>query len=109
MKDIKKLYRYTPRRASIAPTHSVPRLWMVDGGEWSASRPDCAFAPGKGPTVPIGQETGWSSEPVWTQRLQENPFASVGDRVSIARLCSPTYIPGSLMKDAECYMDKHKT
>jgi hypothetical protein len=31
-------------------------------------------APGKGPPVPIVQEAGWASEPVWTQRLQEKLF-----------------------------------
>jgi hypothetical protein len=36
------------------------------GGEWSASRPGRALAPGKGPPVPIGQEAGWAPEPVWT-------------------------------------------
>jgi hypothetical protein len=38
-------------------------------GEWSASRPGRALPPGKGPPVPIGQETGWAPEPVWKQRL----------------------------------------
>jgi hypothetical protein len=39
----------------------------IDGGEWSASRPGRALAPGKGPPVPIVQEAGWASEAVWTQ------------------------------------------
>jgi hypothetical protein len=45
----------------------------LDGGEWSASCPGRDLAPGKGPPppVPIGQETGWALEPVWTQRLEE--------------------------------------
>jgi len=30
--------------------------------------------PGKGPPVPIVQEAGWASEPVWTQRLEEKSF-----------------------------------
>jgi hypothetical protein len=38
----------------------------LDGGEWSASRPDRALPPGKGPPVPIGEEAGWTPEPVWT-------------------------------------------
>jgi hypothetical protein len=46
----------------------------LDGGEWSASRSDRALAPGKGPPVPIVQETGWASEPVRTQRLEEESF-----------------------------------
>jgi hypothetical protein len=43
----------------------------LDGGEWSASRPGRTLTPGKGPPVPIVQEAGWASEPVWTQRLEE--------------------------------------
>jgi hypothetical protein len=41
--------------------------------------------PGKGPTVPIVQEAGWASEPVWTQRLEEKSSASVGDRTPIVQ------------------------
>jgi hypothetical protein len=48
----------------------------LDGGEQSASRPGRALPPGKGPQVPIGQESGWAAEPVWTQRLEEKSFAS---------------------------------
>jgi hypothetical protein len=44
----------------------------LDGGEWSASRADRALSPGKGPPTPIGQEAGWASEPVWTQRLDKS-------------------------------------
>jgi hypothetical protein len=51
----------------------------VDGGEWSASRPGHTLLPGKGPLVPIVQEAGWAPEPVWTQRLQKNPFACAGN------------------------------
>jgi hypothetical protein len=45
------------------------------------SRP--RFAPGKVPPVPIVQEAGWSSEPVWTQRLEGKFFAPAGDRTPI--------------------------
>jgi hypothetical protein len=31
------------------------------------------------------QETGWASELVWTQRLEEKSFVSAGDRIPIAR------------------------
>jgi hypothetical protein len=31
----------------------------LDGGEWSASRPGCTLALGKGTPVPTGQEAGW--------------------------------------------------
>jgi hypothetical protein len=43
-------------------------------GEWSASRPGRAWAPGKGPPVPIVQEAGWSPESTLTQRLEEKSF-----------------------------------
>jgi hypothetical protein len=56
----------------------------LDGGEWSASRPSRALPPGKGPLVPIGQEAGWASEPVWIQRLEGKSYAPVGVQTSIA-------------------------
>jgi hypothetical protein len=31
-----------------------------------------ALTPGKETPVPIGQEVGWASEPVWTIRRSEN-------------------------------------
>jgi hypothetical protein len=43
----------------------------LDGGEWSASRPSCTLALGKGAPVPIVHEAGWAPELVWTQKLQE--------------------------------------
>jgi hypothetical protein len=61
----------------------------LDGGEWSASRPVRALPPGKGPPVPIVQEAGWASEPVWTERIEEKSFAPAGDRTPIARSSSP--------------------
>jgi hypothetical protein len=39
----------------------------LDGGSWSGSRPGRALPPWKGPPVPVVQETGWASEPVWTE------------------------------------------
>jgi hypothetical protein len=50
----------------------------LNGGEWSASRPGHALPAGKGPLVPTGQEAGWAPEPVWTQRLEENPLSLSG-------------------------------
>jgi hypothetical protein len=61
----------------------------LEGGELSAPRPGRALEPGKGLPVPIVQEAGWASEPVWTQRLEEISFAAAGDRTSIARSSSP--------------------
>jgi hypothetical protein len=47
-------------------------------GEWLASRLGRALPPGKEPLVPPGQEAGWAPEPVWTQRLEENPLPLPG-------------------------------
>jgi hypothetical protein len=57
----------------------------LDGGEWSASHPDRALPPGKGPLVPIVQEAGWAPEPVWIQGLEEKSSASVGDRTPVVQ------------------------
>jgi hypothetical protein len=61
--------------------HSRYTPWMrlgeisaLDMGEWSASRPGRASPTGKGPPVPIQQESGKAPEPVWTQRLEEKSF-----------------------------------
>jgi hypothetical protein len=61
----------------------------LDGGEWSALRPGCTLAEGKGLVVPTVQEAGWAPELVWTQRLHENSLASAGDRTLIAWSSSP--------------------
>jgi hypothetical protein len=57
----------------------------LDGGEWSAWRLGRPLPSGKGPSVPIGQEAGWASEPVWTQRLEEKSSAPVGDRTPVVQ------------------------
>jgi hypothetical protein len=61
----------------------------LDGGEWSASRPDRALPPRKGPPVPIVQEAGWAPEPVWTRWLEEKSSAPAGDRTPIDWSSSP--------------------
>jgi hypothetical protein len=47
--------------------------------------PAALYPRGKYPLVPIGQEAGWASEPVWAQRLEEKSSAPVGDRTLIAQ------------------------
>jgi hypothetical protein len=67
-----KLSRYTPWRQMEGGGGISSYSFLtsaLDGGEWSASRPGRALSPGKGPPVPIVQESGWASEPVWTRRL----------------------------------------
>jgi hypothetical protein len=41
----------------------------LNGGRVVSVTPRPRFTPGKGPPVPIVQEAGWASEPVWTQRM----------------------------------------
>jgi hypothetical protein len=67
---------YTPLRPCGQRRYSSYTFMTsaLDGGEWSASRPGHALAPGKGPPVPIVQEAGLVPEPVWIQRLDEKSF-----------------------------------
>jgi hypothetical protein len=39
------------------------------------------YVPGERIAVPIVQDAGWASEPVWTQRHKS--FASAGDRTPV--------------------------
>jgi hypothetical protein len=57
----------------------------LDGCDGQRHSPAALLPPGKGPPVPIVQETGWAPEPVWTQRLDEKSFALAGDRTPISR------------------------
>jgi hypothetical protein len=81
-----KLKFYMDQDAKAVPLHAMKALGgerryssysfstsALDRGEWSASCPGHALAPGKGPPVPIVQEAGWAPELVWTQRLQNGP------------------------------------
>jgi hypothetical protein len=72
-------------RGGIAHSSYSCLTSALDGGEWLASRPGRALPPGKEPPVSIVQEAGWAPEPVWTQKLEENPPASVGDRTPVVQ------------------------
>ena len=52
----------------------------LEGGEWSAARPDCILPPGKDP-VPILQEAGWARGPVWTDGKSRPHLDSIPDRL----------------------------
>jgi hypothetical protein len=56
-KDKKQSHRGKRRYSSYSFITSA-----LDGGEWSASRPGRALAPGNGPPVPIVQEAGWATD-----------------------------------------------
>jgi len=42
--------------------------------------------------VLTGQEAGWASELVWTQRLEEKSFAPAGDRIPVVQSVARHYI-----------------
>jgi hypothetical protein len=50
---------------------------VLDGGEWSASRPG-QFPPGTEPLVHIGCEAGWVPEALWKLWRRESLFALSG-------------------------------
>jgi hypothetical protein len=66
-------------------------------GEWSASSPGRALPPGeRTPPVPTGQEAGWAPEPVWTQRLEKESFASDRDGTPVVQSAVRQYNDGAI-------------
>jgi hypothetical protein len=55
--------KFHPKQATKAE-RGFSLTSALDGGRWSTPRP-CRFTPRKDP-VPIVQEAGWASGPVWT-------------------------------------------
>jgi len=51
----------------------------LEGGEWSAARPGLTFTPRKEP-VPILQEAGWATGPVWMGGKSRPHRDSIPDR-----------------------------
>jgi hypothetical protein len=66
------------REVRIYSSYSFTTLALY-GCEWPASRPGRALPPGKGPPVPIVQDTGLAPEPFLAQRLENKSLASAGD------------------------------
>jgi hypothetical protein len=69
-----KQSHYTPRRRLGQKRYSSYSfsISLLDGGEWSASRPVRGLGQDEVPPVPVVQEAGWAPQPVWTQRLEKN-------------------------------------
>ena len=67
----------------------------LEWGEWSAARPGRTLPPRKDP-VPILQEAGWASGPVWTDGKSRPHRNSIPDRParsqSLYRLSYPAHI-----------------
>jgi hypothetical protein len=61
----------------------------LDIGEWSASRPGRALAPGKGLRYPLYRRLGGPQSRSGHRGYRKNPFASAGNRTSIDGPFSP--------------------
>jgi hypothetical protein len=89
-------------RRHIAPPFLASAL---DGGEWLVSCPG-RFTPDERAPVLIGEEAGWSPEPVWTLWRREKNHASAGIRTlavqSLFHRHTNWAIPTS-MKPCEAY------
>ena len=68
----------------------------LEGGEWSAERPGRTLPPGKEP-VPILQEAGWATGPVWTGGKSHPHRDSIPDRPARSSVAIPTELPGPLI------------
>jgi hypothetical protein len=47
--------------------------------------PAALYSRGKDPRYPLDRGLGGAPEPVWTQRLEEESFAPIGDRTPIVQ------------------------
>ena len=73
---------------------ALPMTAALEGGEWSAARPDRTLPPGTDP-VPILQEAGWAPASVWTGGKSRPHRDSIPDRParnqSLYRLSCPAH------------------
>ena len=65
----------------------------LEGGEWSAARPDRTLPPGKDP-VPILHEAGWAPGPIWTVGKSHPHRDSIPGRPARSSVAIPTELPG---------------
>ena len=65
----------------------------LEGGKWSAAHPGRTLSPGK-TILPILQETGWASEPVWKGGKLRPHRDSIPDRPARSSVAIPTELPG---------------
>jgi hypothetical protein len=59
--------------------------WTLDVVSGQRHSP-AALYPRESTSCSLGQEAGWASEPVWTQRLEEKSFASAEDRTPLVQI-----------------------
>jgi hypothetical protein len=68
----------------------------LEGGEWSAARPDRTLPPGKD-LVPLLQEAGRATGPVWTGGKSRPHRDSIPDRPALTAVAIPTELPGPFL------------
>jgi hypothetical protein len=71
----------------------------IDRGEWSASCPCRALAPGKGPPVPMAQDAGWATKPFMTQESK--------GKILLPLLRMETQLPGRPVRSQTLYWLSH--
>jgi len=71
----------------------------LEGGKWSAARPD---------PVPILQRAGWAPRPVWTGGKSRRHRDSIPDRPARSSVAIPTELPGPLYIYIYIYKVKDK-
>jgi len=74
----------------------------LEGGEWSAARPDPTLPPGKTDPVPILQEAGWTSGPVWTDEISRPHRDSIPDPPARSSVAIPSELPGPQKMHGTC-------
>ena len=64
----------------------------LEGGEWSAARSGRTLPPGKDP-VPILQDAGWATGPVWTDGTSRPYGDLIPDLPARSSVAIPTELP----------------
>jgi len=79
----------------------------LEGGEWSAARPNRTLPPGK-TRYPFYRRMGGPPGPNWTGRKSRPHRDSIPDRSSRSSVAIPTELPGPHPKIRTCVLWVHK-
>jgi hypothetical protein len=77
-------------------TFTWPRQELEESGQFHTPG---ALLPGKGPSVSIRYEVGWTPQPVWMTRRRENsgPYRDSNSRLSVVQPVASRYIDWSIL------------
>ena len=78
----------------------------LEVGEWLGTRPGRTLTPGKY-SVPILQEAGWATGPVWTGGKSRPHRDSIPDRPACSSVAIPTELPGPQYNINNNNINKH--